>query len=77
MDENFAYESLFFDCIQCGEDFELTGSEVQRFMSKGFDLPRRCPDCRKNKSKIVSEDHFCKNHKRYKKPYNEERDWQW
>lgn len=33
-------------CIQCGNEFEITDSEVNFYKSKGFALPKRCKDCR-------------------------------
>ena len=38
-------------CIQCGNEFELSVIECNTLLSRGFDLPKRCPDCRKHKSK--------------------------
>ena len=39
-------------CIQCGSPFVVTGEEQEKLSNRGFDIPKRCPDCRKNKSKI-------------------------
>ena len=39
-------------CIQCGSQFAVTGEEQEKLSSRGFGIPKRCPDCRKNKSKI-------------------------
>lgn len=38
-------------CIQCGCEFELNSQQQDYFNSRGFDLPKRCPECRKRKSK--------------------------
>ena len=38
-------------CIQCNEPFVFTAEERKRNGARGFDEPRRCPDCRKKKSK--------------------------
>ena len=43
--------SVTFECIQCGNWFELTDSEKRRYAAKGFDPPLRCPDCRRHKNK--------------------------
>ncbi|MBN2061196.1 MAG: zinc-ribbon domain containing protein [Deltaproteobacteria bacterium] len=45
-------------CIQCGKPFIVTSMEQEKLSSRGFDIPKRCPDCRKNKSRIsgVTED---------------------
>lgn len=39
-------------CIQCEKPFIFTATEQERFASHGFDTPKRCPDCRRKKSKI-------------------------
>ena len=39
-------------CIQCGKPFVFTVAEQERFLSRGFDAPRRCHDCRKKKSNL-------------------------
>lgn len=45
-------EEKVIRCIQCGQPFSITVAEQKRFISKGFDLPKRCQVCRKNKIKI-------------------------
>jgi hypothetical protein len=42
-------------CIQCESEFMVTASEQERLQSKGFDIPKRCPACRKNKMKSPKE----------------------
>jgi hypothetical protein len=37
-------------CVQCDTDFELSEKEEEKYNRMGFDLPRRCPLCRKHKS---------------------------
>ena len=44
-------KSKFFECIQCEEVFEFTAKEQVRCEQMGFDEPRRCPECRKRKSR--------------------------
>lgn len=39
-------------CAQCNEIFTLTNEEMERILSRGFGLPKRCPDCRKKKNKM-------------------------
>ncbi|MFH1672974.1 MAG: zinc-ribbon domain containing protein [Pseudomonadota bacterium] len=39
-------------CIQCGNEFVVTVSERERFLSRGFGMPKRCSECRKHKAKI-------------------------
>jgi hypothetical protein len=40
-------------CIQCNRLFVLTAAELRRFSSRGFNVPRRCPECRKHKTKLA------------------------
>jgi len=42
-------------CIQCDNDFVISEVELDFLQSRGFDEPRRCPLCRKKKSR--SSDH--------------------
>jgi len=39
-------------CAQCNGTFILSAEEMERILSKGFGLPKRCPDCRKKKNKV-------------------------
>jgi hypothetical protein len=39
------------ECIQCGDAFVFTVSEQKRFLSHGFNIPKRCTECRKKKTK--------------------------
>ena len=36
-------------CVDCGAEFVLTDDEVKWYEGKGFTLPKRCPDCRKQR----------------------------
>lgn len=38
-------------CAQCGNSFIFTAAEQRRFSALGFDLPKRCAECRKKKIK--------------------------
>ena len=49
---------MIIDCVQCGSEFELSPAEVDHYISKGFDLPKRCSDCRKKKSRGENDDAF-------------------
>lgn len=42
----------FINCAQCDSEFEFTPSEQEQYFRKGFDPPKRCPDCRRKKSKL-------------------------
>ena len=43
------------NCIQCENEFVVSQEELEFLQGRGFDEPRRCPLCRKRKSK--SSDH--------------------
>lgn len=65
--------SVYFDCIQCDSEFELSEKEKMRYAAKGFDFPRRCPDCRKYKNKATDNYHKHPNRKRdYRIKYGQE-----
>ena len=36
-------------CRNCGRIFSITNGEMEYFNKKGFNLPTRCPQCRKNR----------------------------
>ena len=38
-------------CIDCKKPFSLNGSEQTYFESKALSMPKRCPECRKNKKR--------------------------
>jgi DNA-directed RNA polymerase subunit RPC12/RpoP len=44
-------EDMLISCIQCGADFKFSVSDQIRHREMNFDDPKRCPDCRKRKSK--------------------------
>ncbi|MCG6909005.1 MAG: zinc-ribbon domain-containing protein [Deltaproteobacteria bacterium] len=46
-------ESERIVCIQCENEFEFSIADQIRYAEKGFEPPRRCPACRRNKSKII------------------------
>ena len=43
-------------CIQCNKPFQISADERDRIIERGFTLPKRCPDCRKNKVKMPGAD---------------------
>ena len=63
-----ALESVFINCVQCNAEFEFTSEEQERYYKMGFDNPRRCSQCRKNKLDITDTDETQKN-KNKKKYY--------
>jgi hypothetical protein len=36
-------------CSDCGKEFVLTAGERKWYEDKGFSIPKRCPDCRKQR----------------------------
>lgn len=44
---------LIIVCVQCDREFELDPRQQEYFNSMGFDFPKRCPDCRKRKTKTA------------------------
>ncbi|MDE5763627.1 MAG: zinc-ribbon domain containing protein [Ruminococcus sp.] len=40
-------------CIDCGRDFDITFRDKEYFESKGYHLPKRCPECRSEAGKRV------------------------
>ena len=41
--------NMLITCIQCEADFEFSAQDQEKFQRMGFDLPKRCPQCRKHK----------------------------
>lgn len=42
-------ETKKITCVDCSKEFELTAKNIAWFEQQGFDLPKRCPDCRKKR----------------------------
>ena len=42
-------DSQNLTCQDCGQSFEFTAEEQQFFAEKGFQSPKRCQNCRKQK----------------------------
>ncbi len=36
-------------CIQCNSEFLFTEREQKYYQDRGFSIPKRCPDCRKER----------------------------
>jgi Zn finger protein HypA/HybF involved in hydrogenase expression len=54
------------ECVQCQAEFEISASEMQQLQQRGFDEPRRCPACRRNKSKVAGDREYQKRHDKKK-----------
>lgn len=44
------FEPISATCKDCGKDFIITVEEQKHFKSLGFELPKRCHECRKKSS---------------------------
>jgi DNA-directed RNA polymerase subunit RPC12/RpoP len=44
-----SYEPYRIKCWECGERFTFEASEQKYFEKRGWDEPKRCPDCRDNR----------------------------
>ena len=47
-------QSEWLVCVQCDTEFEYDVVEQKRHISMDYDTPRRCPECRKHKTRIMS-----------------------
>lgn len=47
MTENNTRRSIFVTCRECGSAFEIAPDEQDFFRTMGFELPKRCANCRK------------------------------
>jgi hypothetical protein len=39
------------ECVQCLKEFDFSVSEQMYYDKRGFDEPKRCPDCRRHRAK--------------------------
>lgn len=46
-----------FFCISCRREYEITVGEMDYYDENGYDIPIRCPNCRKEKKRILREKH--------------------
>lgn len=44
-----AFSDQTLVCVDCGKEFVFSAAEQEFFQTKGFQAPKRCPDCRKIK----------------------------
>jgi len=45
-------ESVVITCCECNEEFTVSPEEQAWYKEKNYDLPRRCPACRKMRRKL-------------------------
>lgn len=39
----------YITCADCGQEFTVSEEEAKWYKDKGFEMPKRCPDCRKKR----------------------------
>lgn len=49
---NQAYADINTQCVECGRDFLLTAGEQAFYAGKGFELPKRCKECRAKRKQV-------------------------
>ena len=48
-----AMRDQLITCVQCNTEFRFSAVEQEHYNHKGFNPPKRCPQCRKNKAKLA------------------------
>ena len=46
---------LTLKCVTCGKEFLMIPTEQKFYKSRGFEIPKRCKDCREKKVSNVTE----------------------
>ena len=69
----FSMEERSLICVQCGNQFVLSAREREKLLERGFDLPKRCPDCRRNKYRDFKDDSEERGQKKKKKHVRREK----
>ena len=64
----------YITCIQCKNEFEFTLAEQEHFNARGFDPPKRCPSCRKNKTRLSESEGNNRHNKKRKYDKNNDED---
>lgn len=47
--ESSREDVITVECIDCGRTFDLTKEEQDWYKEKGFAMPKRCKECRKER----------------------------
>ena len=42
-------KDMILVCVQCESEFEFSAVEQKKCEDRGYDIPKRCPSCRKHK----------------------------
>ena len=69
--------NMVITCVQCQEDFEVTVEEQEKLKKRGFDVPLRCHQCRKHKSRNLQHEENRKSRskkKHYRMKFDEDYD---
>ena len=61
---------ITIDCIQCNQPFDFDADEQAYFQQRGYDTPKRCPACRRNKTKEDPQQQW-QRHREKKKHYHQ------
>ncbi len=70
-------EDMILVCVRCEEEFEFSALEQEKYEDRGYDIPKRCPTCRKHKYRNMDamDDRRHTNKKREYSSKNRNADW--
>lgn len=43
------FEDKTLTCVECGQEFIFSASDQEFHLSRGYQEPKRCPNCRQNR----------------------------
>ena len=46
-------EPLTITCVKCGNEFVMSPTEIKFYREHGYEMPKRCPDCRVDKADVT------------------------
>ena len=52
-DQHDVIKPLEITCIKCGKAFVMSPTEIKFYRAHGYEMPKRCPDCRVDKSNVT------------------------
>ena len=67
-------QTKLIECVQCRNEFDFTVSQQVYYGKMGFDEPKRCPECRKRKTRQETEANPKVNRKIHRRMAEDERD---
>lgn len=62
------------ECVQCRNEFDFTVSQQNYYAKMGFDEPKRCPECRKRKTRLETDANPKLNRKSHRRAAEDERE---